>query len=483
MASSPPYPPFLNRLRPVVYLSSNPLSLLGVVLTTLGGGLWLFFLPTLLRGYTRNPYLGILAFMILPGVFVLGLIAIPIGIALRRASLRRRGLPMTDFPPLTWANAELRRLLAFVAAATVANIIIAAQWGYSAVTYMDSDRFCGLACHRVMSPEYTGHMYATHSHVACADCHVGAGASGFVEAKVSGVRRVFALAASSYARPIPAPVENMRPARETCERCHWPQRFSGNRLSVRTSYASDEQNTASYTVLLLKVGGPGQRGGASIHGVHLDPKAKIVYTTADRRRQTIPQVTYTAPDGKVTVYRTKDAKAMPGEVTRVMDCLDCHNRPAHTFELPEQAVDRALRSGRISAGLPFIKKEAVEVLRREYANEETALREIGQTLDRFYQSRYRQVYDSRGPEVRQAVEAVEAIYSQNIFPEMKVGWGTYVNNIGHTDSPGCFRCHDGDHVSPDGRAIPNDCATCHDALAVEEKNPKILADLGYLTPK
>jgi hypothetical protein len=473
----------LDRLRPVVYLSSNPISLIGVVLITLGGGLWLFLLPTLLRGSAENPYLGILAFMVLPGVFFAGLIVVPVGILIRRAALKRQGQPMRDFPPLTLDSPELRRLLAFMAATTVANIIIATQWGYSAVNYMDSDQFCGLTCHKVMSPEYTAYQNSPHSHVGCANCHIGTGASWFVKAKISGVRQVFAVALDDYPRPIASPVANLRPARETCEQCHWPQRFSGDLFSVRTSYGSDEQNEPSYTVLLLKVGGKTWRGSVGIHGAHLDPKAKMEYVSTDGKRQTIPQVTYTAPDGKVTVFNSSDVKTTPEELARgehrVMDCMDCHNRPAHTFQLPERAVDRALSEGRISAKLPFIKKEAVEILKRDYANRDTAVREIATSLDSFYQSKYPQVHESGSADLKIAIEAVKAIYLQNVFPEMKVNWGTYPSNIGHMDSPGCFRCHDGNHVSSDGRAIPNDCATCHDVLAMEEKNPKVLTDLGY----
>jgi len=484
MEPSTPIPHrILERLRPVIYLSSNPLSLAGVVLVTLGGGLWLFLLPTLLRGTTENPYIGILSFLILPGVFLFGLIVIPVGILIRRASLRRRGLRMIDFPPLSFESTELRRLLAFVAATTVANIIIASQWGYSAVNYMDSDQFCGLTCHKVMSPEFTAYQNSPHSHVGCAGCHIGAGASWFVKAKISGVGQVFAVALNNYPRPIPSPVTNLRPARETCEQCHWPQRFSGDLFSVRTSYGADEKNEASYTVLLLKVGGHTWRGGIGIHGAHLDPKTQIVYTSTDGKRQTIPQVTYTAPDGKVTVFNANDVKVTPEELARsekrVMDCMDCHNRPAHSFQLPERAVDRALSEGRISPNLPFIKKQAVEVLKREYPSHDAGVREIATSLQGFYKSTYPQVAESRSADVKNAVEAVKAIYLQNVFPEMKVSWGLYPSNVGHMDSPGCFRCHDGNHVSSDGRAIPNDCATCHDVLAMEEKNPKVLSDLGY----
>jgi nitrate/TMAO reductase-like tetraheme cytochrome c subunit len=467
-----------------VYLSSNPISLAGVVLTTLGGGLWLFLLPTLMKGQAANPYLGILSFLLLPAVFIFGLILIPIGIWLRRASLRKRGLPMTEFPQLTFDNAELRKLLAFVAATTVANIIIASQWGYSAVNYMDSDQFCGLTCHKVMAPEYTAYQNSPHSRVGCAGCHIGEGASWFVKAKISGVRQVFAVALNNYPRPIPSPVHNLRPARETCEQCHWPQRFSGDLFSVRTTYGSDEQNQPAYTVLLLKVGGNTWRGGVGIHGAHLDPKTKIEYTTTDEKRQSIPQVTYTAPDGKVTVFSANDVKISAQELAksekRTMDCVDCHNRPAHTYQLPEHAVDQAMTRGRISPSLPFIKKQAVDALKRDYADRDTAVREIATSLEGFYRSKYPQVADSRAEDVKNAIEAVKAIYLQNVFPEMKVSWGLYPTNIGHMDFPGCFRCHDGNHVSSDGRAIPNDCATCHDVLAMEEKDPKVLKDLGYI---
>jgi len=159
--------------------------------------------------------------------------------------------------------------------------------------------------------------------------------------------------------------------------------------------------------------------------------------------------------------------------------VDCHSRPTHTFQLPEKAVDSAMEKGQISPELPFIKREAVAALKRTYADRDTAVREIGASLDKFYQTNYPQVYSSSAAKVKSASEGVQAIYLRNIFPDMKVTWGMYPNNLGHTDFPGCFRCHDGDHTSADGRSIPNDCATCHDLLAVEEKDPKVLSDLGY----
>jgi len=473
---------FTEWLSPAVFLSGNPLSLAGVVLVTATAILWLFLLPTLMRGEADNPYLGIPAFLLLPGVFIFGLILIPAGMALRRASLRRQGRSMEGLPPLSFHSPELRRLLGFIAATTVANLVIVSVWGYSAVGYMDSDAFCGTTCHTVMQPEYTAYLNSAHARVGCVGCHIGEGASWFVKSKITGAGQLLAVAFDDYPQPIPSPVENLRPARETCERCHWPQRFSGDKLTVRTSYASDESNQASSTVLLLKIGGRTWRGTLGIHGAHLNGDAQILYTALDKQRQMIPQVTYIAPDGRVTVYNSTSTEATPEQLAagqrRTMDCMDCHNRPAHTFQMPETAVDRAMTLGQISPALPYVKREAVGALRQEYPDRDTAGRDIAARLDNFYRTSYPQIATGSAAQIQNAIEAVQAIYLQNVFPDMKVTWGTYPNNLGHTDFPGCFRCHDGSMVSTDGRTIPYDCATCHELPAMSEANPEILTILG-----
>jgi hypothetical protein len=470
-------------LSPVVFLSSNAISLIGVVVVTTATVMWVFLLPTLFGHGTNNPYLGIPIFLLLPGLFVLGLIMIPIGILLRRRSRRRQGLTVASIPQLSLESLELRRLAAFVGIASFVNVVIVSQWGYSAVNYMDGAQFCGLTCHTVMQPEYTAYVNSSHARVECAQCHIGPGASWFVRSKLSGVRQVFAVAFHTYSRPIPSPVENLRPARETCEQCHWPARFSGDVFTVHTSYGAGQENQATSTVLLMKVGGRTWRGTVGIHGAHVDDKARMVYTATDRARQSIPQVTYTAPDGKVTVYNSISAKATPADLAagekRTMDCVDCHNRPTHGFQLPERAVDGALGQGQISPTLPFVKKEAVAALRRDYPDRDTAVHEIAASLDKFYRTNYPAVSSGNAAEIKEAIAAVQAIYLRNVFPDMKITWGSYPNNLGHMDFPGCFRCHDGDHQSADGRTIPNDCATCHDLLAVDEKDPKVLSGLGF----
>jgi hypothetical protein len=361
-------------------------------------------------------------------------------------------------------------------------LVIGSQFLYSAVSYMDSQAFCGKTCHTVMDPEYTAYTNSPHARVACTECHIGPGAPWFVKSKISGTGQVFAVLFQTYPKPIPSPVKALRPARETCQQCHWPKRFSGEKFFVHTEYAADEQNSASTTVAMMKIGGSSFRGTVGIHGMHVDDKARMQYVATDQHRQVIPQVTYTDPNGRVTVFNATDIKIKPEELARgehrEMDCMDCHNRPTHIFEMPDRALDEAMAQGSIDPKLPFIKRQAMAALRRDYPDSVAAARAISASLENFYRTQYPQVYAANPALVKTASQKVGAIYERNVFPEMKITWGTYPNNLGHTDFPGCFRCHDGNHTSADGRTISNDCATCHNLLAVSEKDPKILTELG-----
>ena len=351
-------------LSPVIHLSNNWISLAGVVIVTTATVFWLFLLPTTLRGGVNSPYIGILAFLALPAPFFLGLILIPLGIWLKRRREGRTGIYPPDFPALTWNNPELRKLTYFFGVTTVVNLAIASQLAYGAVNYMDTATFCGQTCHTVMQPEFTAYQNSPHSQVECVKCHIGPGAGWFVKSKLSGVGQVFAVTFNTYPTPVPTPVHNLRPARETCEACHWPQKYGEDRVRVIWKYADDEANTLTKTVLLMKIGGG--NGGIGIHGTHLGPGVKIRYMHTDEARQNIPWVEYNSP-GRQTFYATPDAKTT-GLPVREMDCMDCHNRPSHTFDLPDGAVDKAMRAGLISASLPFAKKKAVELLKANYSS-------------------------------------------------------------------------------------------------------------------
>lgn len=466
-------------LSPVVHLANNWISLAGVIIVTTATIFWLFLLPITLRGETQNPYVGILAFLTIPAPFFGGLLLIPLGMWLKRRREGRRSVYPPDFPALNWHNPELRKLVYFVGATTVVNLVIASQLTYGAVNYMDSTTFCGLTCHSVMQPEYTAYQNSPHSHVECVKCHIGPGASWFVKSKLSGVGQVFAVTFNTYPRPIPTPVHNLRPARETCEACHWPQKYGQDRVEVIPKFAEDETNTKTETVLLMKIGG-GNRG-IGIHGTHLGKgpgEVLIRYWHSDEGRQNIPVVEYTV-NGKTTVYATGDAKPNgPGLTEREMDCMDCHNRPAHAYDLPDRALDKAMGAGLISPVLPFAKKKGLEILKAEYKTREEAAEKIPAVFTAYYQQNYPAVYAQHGADVKAAAQEVANIWGRNIFPAMNVTWGKYPMNVGHTDFPGCFRCHDGSHAAKDGNSITQDCNACHNLLGMDEANPKILTDLG-----
>jgi nitrate/TMAO reductase-like tetraheme cytochrome c subunit len=472
-------------LRPIAFLGRNGVSLTGGVLTTTSAftmiAYWLYVI-LLGGGAERYPYAGIIIFLILPIIFILGLILIPIGAYLRRHHLRKRGELPAVYPEIHLADPSFRKAAELVGVATVLNVIIFSAASYKGTQYMDSAQFCGETCHTVMQPEYTAYLISPHARVACVDCHIGPGASWFVRSKVSGVRQVFAVLFHDYERPISSPVQQLRPARATCEQCHWPQRFSGDIILVRPHYKDDEANTSSKTVLVMKVGGHSAEGMVGIHGHHLDPGVQITYISTDEKRQVIPRVTYVDPKGKTTVFNSSDKEMTPEELSRgelrVMDCLDCHNRPTHTFQLPEEALDQAISQSAISADLPYIKKEGLLALKATYPNRDTARQRIADVLRAFYKKNYPQIVVSRSQALEAAISRIQSTYLDNVFPAMNVTWGTYPNNLGHTDWPGCFRCHDGSHVSADGDTIPNNCDACHELLAFDEHNPKILEELG-----
>lgn len=466
---------FREWLRPVVFFGSNWISLAGVILVTTATILWIFLLPNFLRGSSGDPYIGILQFMVLPGVFFAGLGLMPLGIWWFKR--RNAGQLPEVFPPVDFTNARFRRMLVFTGVATVLNVVIGAQLLYSAVHHMESVSFCGQTCHVVMKPEFTAYQHSPHARVACVSCHIGPGANWFVKSKISGAWQVISVSLKLYETPIPTPVRDLRPARETCEVCHWPQKFGGNRIRVIPHYAEDEKNTESNTVLMMKIGGG--RGYDGIHGAHMGPGVEIRYAHKDYKREDIPWVEYKRNNERRVYTGEGYAGDTPGNLpVRVMDCIDCHTRPSHTFELPARALDHAISEGRIARSLPYVKKAGMEALQGEYATTEASERELPARFIKYYQENYPAIYASRKAEVERGAREVLAVYSRNVFPEMKVTWGAYPNHIGHTDFTGCFRCHDERESKSGGRTITMDCNTCHAMLATGEEKPKVLADLG-----
>ena len=443
----------------------NPITLFGIWLTTVSSILFLVAFFADLVGLVHNPYVGIVFFLVLPGVFVLGLLVMPVGVYLARRR-ERLGLPPHEFawPTIDFNVPHARHVAVFLLAASLVNVIVISLAAYRGIEYMDSPQFCGQVCHTVMRPEFTAYRHGPHARVACVSCHIGPGAPWFVKSKLSGTRQLFAVALKTYPTPIPSPVMNLRPARDTCEECHWPEKFTGDRIRTVHEFADDEAVTETTSSLRLHVGSGSEKMGATGIHWHMAPSTKVIYITTDPKRQVIPYVRVEGPNGQVKEFRAEgvtDEQLAKGE-RRQMDCMDCHNRPSHRMDTaPEHAVDEALANGEIPRTLPFARRETVNALKANYPSQEAASRAIADKLRAFYRQQLGQGFDAKKSDVERAVQTTQGIYERNIFPDMKVTWGTYPNNLGHTDFPGCFRCHDDQHTAKDGSAIRQDCELCH----------------------
>jgi len=455
-------------------------SLLRHPLSLVGGGLAFFSFFSILSMLLieailakTNPYIGVFTYMVYPGLLVLGLLLISVGALLER---RRRvgGGELPPFPRIDLNNPKTRGIFLFLTGTTVLILVLISTVSYRAYQFTDSVGFCGELCHSVMKPEYTAYQASPHSRVACVDCHVGPGATWFVRSKLSGAYQIYSVTFNKFPRPIATPIENLRPARETCEQCHWPEKFFGAQLKIINRFGYDAQNSVRQIQMLIRTGGGSPTTGvtAGIHW-HMNIANEVWYGALDRQRQKIPWVWVKDMQGRVTEYFDTSLSLKPEELKRLevrrMDCMDCHNRPSHIFRDPDAAVDNSLLTRLIDRKLPYIKKEAVRVLSQTYPDTEKAREGIATSLDRFYLTQYPQLYNKERETIRKAITEVQRIYQTNFFPEMKVDWRTHPDNIGHTLYPGCFRCHDGKHVSREGKVIRTECQLCHTIIGQETR--------------
>ncbi|HTW57177.1 MAG TPA: NapC/NirT family cytochrome c [Terriglobales bacterium] len=474
-------------------LLRNPISLAGVALAIVSlANIFLFVLIDVI-GNKPSPYIGILAYMVSPAFLVLGMLLMLVGILLER----RKKVPSTEFYPRIDLNDPAQRsaVISFMTFLIV-FVVISAAGSYKAYEYTDSVQFCGQLCHTVMNPEFTAYRLSPHARVACVDCHVGSGATWYVKSKLSGARQVYAAAFNTFPRPIPTPVHNLRPAQETCEQCHWPKKFYGGQLKVFTHYADDEKNTVRQIRMIIKTGGGDPATGApeGIHW-HMNIANKIEYVAADEKRQIIPYIHVEDLQGRVTEYYAKDSTLTKDQIAKSerhrMDCVDCHNRPTHIYVPPDLSVDQSLLARRLDVSLPFIKQQSVTVLTGTYATTDEAMRGIASGLQDFYEKKYPDLAKTKQLEIRGAVTEVQQIFKRTTFPEMKLNWQTHPNNLGHFYYTGCFRCHDGQHVSADGKIISKDCNQCHTLMSETEGTTSVAAttlpsfqhpvDIGDLT--
>lgn len=430
-------------------------------------------------GAWAGPYVGLLTTVVVPAVFLLGLLMVPAGLFVYRKRLHERVAALSDRP---------MQLARAVVVLTTVNFAAVGTVGYGSVKYMGSVEFCGKACHAVMEPEYVSYQRSPHQRVDCVACHVAPGAQGFFASKWNGTKQLLGVIFDDYRRPIPTPVHGLVPAAETCERCHWPEKYLGTKMKVKPHFRTDEAVSAYTNVLLMRTGGT-RPDGASV-GIHwhVHPDATVEYVATDAQRMQIPWLRVVRTDGTERVFTLPGVSAdapPPGERRR-MDCNDCHNRSAHAFETPSDALDVAFANGLLPRDLPFVKQRALAALEAPWTRD-TAETGIRQHLRGAYE-KDGALDDARQARVDHVAAELARIWLRNVWPERKLGWNSYPDLATHA---GCFRCHDGRHATADGHTIfgprlaadgvpirDGSCDRCHVVLSENEEDPAVLDAFG-----
>ena len=449
----------------------NWISLTGFVLVA--NSLILILVLFLFSLFTAqsNTYLGLYIYIILPVFLVIGLILIPVGILIRIRRKKRGEVSDAAWPVIDLNQRKHRGTIIKISLITMLFLVVSAMGSYRAYQYSESVEFCGKLCHQVMEPEFTTYQHSAHARVTCVECHVGEGADWYVKSKLSGLYQVYSVLFKKYPTPIETPLHSLRPARETCERCHWPEKFYSRKLRSQRSYIADDTNTEWNISLLMKIG-PEYSPMGLLEGIHwhINKDFKIEYVSNTRDRESIPWVRLTnLKTGEVKVFMDEenplDKKALDTLETRNMDCMDCHNRPSHLYKSAPDYIDNALISGLIPKDIYFIKMAAMEALKYEFTNKDTALMTIRDNVLNFYKDEHPEVLSKNEKRIRQAIVAMQGQYQQNAFPHMKANSTRYLNHIGHLESDGCFRCHSDRHKTAKGDTISRNCDLCHTIIA------------------
>ena len=325
--------------------------------------------------------------------------------------------------------------------------------------YTNSPEFCGTACH-TMPPQDIVYKLSPHANVTCEECHIGrASFANQLTRKSQGLKETYYQVFKLYEFPIRA--KALRPARDTCEKCHQPEAFSDDSLRTISRFADDLHSTESKIYLILKTGGGAKREGLG-RGIHWHIVNKVEYYPVDELDQEIPFVRVHNDDGTTTEYVDVASGFDPATIDEsqlvTMDCVTCHNRITHEFAFPEESINIAMARGQISSEIPVIHKRAVEALSVEYASRDEAFAAFDD-LENYYKTT--DYYPGHGEQIRSAIQTLKDIYDRTVFHDQQVDWTTHPNNLGHVNSPGCFRCHDGKHLDNQQQAIRLECNVCH----------------------
>jgi len=453
----------------------TPLGLFGLVLTMVSITLMVVGVAFDLLGFIKNPYANLFTYLVLPGGMVTGLVIIPIAAFLRRRQWHKFGITREHLR-IDLSNKKHRKALVIFVVLSVVNISILGLIGYEGYNFTESPTFCGKLCHQVMAPEYTVYKRSPHANVEFVECHIGPGAAWFIRAKISGLRQVVGVMTDSYSRPVPAPIEHLRSARDTCENCHWPDKFYGKKVKTIKHFSNDDQKSPEVTNIVLHIGGRNPATGAfeGIHW-HVSNGVEIKYLAADDKRTQVARVKVKRPDNTRDEFVKADIK-VPGEKTddwRTMDCTDCHNRPGHKYDMPEDVVDFGLSSKKINPNIPGIREDAFTVLTTKYADRAEAEKKIASDLLVLQSKRDPKNVKKYKEDIKAAGSYLVKGYLGNVWPKMNIFWGTYQNRLGHKSEDygnykyassdyGCFRCHDDEHETNSGKTISQNCDFCHD---------------------
>jgi len=449
----------------------NWLSLTGFIVTANSLILILILYLYSVLSSQADTYLGLYIYIILPVFLVLGLILIPLGVVIsirkrKAAQINEDSWPVIDLNTRKdWATVVKIFLI------TTIFLVASAMGSFRAFQYTESNEFCGKLCHQVEEPEYVTYQHSSHARVTCVECHVGQGADWYVKSKLSGLYQVYSTIFKKYPRPVPTPIHSMRPERETCERCHWPEKFYSRKLRVQRSYLADSANTEWNLSLVMKIG-PEFKSMGNSEGIHwhINKNFKIEYVSNTRDRESIPWVKLTNLNtGEVKIFMDEenrlDKKTLDTLEVRTMDCMDCHNRPSHLFKSAPDYVDNAFVTGLLPKNIPYLKQAAMEALKMPFQDKDIAMREIGRTILKYYKDEHPEILKSNKQSVINAIAAIQGEYKLNAFPYMRADASQYPNHIGHLESQGCFRCHSDRHKTDKGETISRNCEICHTIIA------------------
>lgn len=454
-------------------IAINRIGKLGVILTTSSFITFLILEFARLSGILTNAYIGLITYLSLPLLFVIGLVLIPIGWFKRKKQTGKSTkelLAQRFAEDATKAGFFGSKLAVTIGFFTLINVLFMFIASTQMLLFMDEPQFCGTACHSVMNPEWVTYQQSPHARVKCVECHVGEGVDALINSKLNGAYQMLSITLNLFEKPIPTPVHQLRPARETCEKCHWPDKFYGARLKSIIHYQTDSLSTPLYTTLNLKIDAGKGHNRAGIHW-HVSAENEVRYASVEDEREQMIWVDVKQSDGSFKRYRntTLSEAGISGE--RTMDCVDCHNRATHIYENPEYAIDERIANGLMDRSLPFLKRVGLKAITNDYPSKEEGMNAIAAGISGFYAREYPQIAAQKMALVDSAIAALQRIYHRNIHPEMNIQWGSYLSHLGHEKEGGCFRCHNKNMIADEGSVISDDCTLCHSILADQSATP------------